>query len=810
MARTTLRISWLIVAGLVVPAAAQVSGRIARVGLSGGGAQLVRGGAWTVVEVRLGYSGSTPFAGVLEVSQPDRDGDVARYRTTVALAPESTERPFQVYFVPNLRIGGGTISVRLLDERGQLTPVFNERGVEVSELTSDPVQTIDPEAGLILDLSEPRIALLGYEPPRRASAANPGAQGLPRWQVRSLDPRSLPTRWIGLECADVIVWDDPDPAILQPAQVDALVEWVRQGGRLLLSAARNWQAINGSALADLLPASVTGVSQVNEVQEFTEKVLSDPLHELDSYFALNPLTRCQMKALPGAAPVPGNPRTLAGLEPIILRRNAGRGTVTFVGAALRELLAPVKLPRETPSATEEPQNAESAEKAAAAAAIADRARQVRRAFLERVIGIESDEELPGNTFRDISLFDIVRATIGFQAVGAIYLLAAVLFAVAYVLCSTVGVQSYLRRRGQPQHNWSGFALVALAGCLVGGATVGVLRGWRTQLEQTTVVDAAANQSQAVAAVLMGVKTPSHVRLSLRLPNGQAAGEPSDSFGGTLRVLPLDERSNLAAETFVAPEAYECSAGGEELDHLPIRATLKELDGQWEGLLDGRLEAQLRVRRFRLKQGGSVDRFIEGSFIRNRLGVDLTNCFLLDASDEFRAAPGSVRVFDLGSIPATGSGADLTEANLRRFFFDRDPKDASRELELASAPGLTSAMRFWCNALLPFYSADGNSSGRAAVDQRASTGRTALLLLSVMSAYDPAAIHGGGFQGAFLRGPGRRLDCLHQVGRDRAVLLGFSDQPPAATLEVSGRRLRPRQCTTLYRFIIPVERVDGPG
>ncbi len=61
--------------------------------------------------------------------------------------------------------------------------------------------------------------------------------------------------WIGLELADVVVWDDPDISAVSPAQLRALVEWVRFGGRLVVSASRNWQTISQSILAEVLPVT---------------------------------------------------------------------------------------------------------------------------------------------------------------------------------------------------------------------------------------------------------------------------------------------------------------------------------------------------------------------------------------------------------------------------------------------------------------------------------------------------------------------------------------------------------------------------
>lgn len=239
----------------------------------------------------------------------------------------------------------------------------------------------------------------------------------------------------------------------------------------------------------------------------------------------------------------------------------------------------------------------------------------------------------------------------------------------------------------------------------------------------------------------------------------------------------------------------------------MRATLKELEGAWEGLVEGRLEGQLRTQRFRRKAGGYSDRFVEGTFLRNRLGVDLQNCILLDTLDEFSPTSAlQVRVFELGTIAASGSASELNETSLHRHFFKPDPKDASREVEVTQTPDLTVAFRQWINVLLPYF---GTERGERRIEglDRVGSARTAMLLLSVLTLYDPVRDHPS-FNGTLVRGMGRRMDCLHQLRRDQAILIGFSDQPGPVSLSVNNRRLRPGTSTTMYRFVIPVERLDS--
>ncbi len=784
---------------------AQVSGRISRVGLSGGGAQLLREGNWTFVEVMLAYGGAAPFSGVLEVQQPDRDGDIARCRTTVALAPGAEARPYAVYFVQAPRGSGQPVTVRLLDDRGQVVPILDEQGGSHDSLLSDPINSLSSEVGLMLDLSEPPIPLLGYRPPPKDPTIAKQAQSFDRWELRPLDPRSLPDRWIGLELADVVVWDDPDVSAVSPTQLRALVEWVRFGGRLILSASRNWQTINQSVLAEVLPVTIQDVRPARELQEFTQKIMGDDSHDLDAYFDEHPAARCVMTPVAGAVSIPSSTKGLEGLDPLVYRRSVGRGTVTFVGASMRELFGAVPLPKA--DSRSKGLLAEDAQRE-----VAQRAETFRGRVYERVLGI-AKESPQGDAMNSAPLFEPIRATIGFQTAGLAYMLAAVGFAIAYTLTAAFGSWFWLKKRQLLHHAWSAFTLLALAGTALGSVAVVTLRGVTTRLEQTSMVDGAANINPAVASALFGVKTPSHMRLEVRLPLGGGEADADNDGLGPIRPLPSESGGLLTTEEFVAPQSYEIANASELIEKLPVRATVKELDGYWDGTLDGRLEATLVMAPVRLTgRSESVDRFVRGTAIKNRLGVDLHDCYLLVNPDEYGVlGPAGINCFFLGDIPASGSGADLDEnsSSVRANYFDRaDPRDSnSKESERTRGqlPLLSKAMKEWSNGLKSVLGSDqlqnlGGGEGRDANAERA------LLLLSTLSAYDPDAKEGMGFSSTtLLRTHGRRLDCLHQLNRQQAILISFASKPPPVTINIDGKRLFATHGLSMYRFTIPIER-----
>jgi hypothetical protein len=191
---------------------------------------------------------------------------------------------------------------------------------------------------------------------------------------------------------------------------------------------------------------------------------------------------------------------------------------------------------------------------------------------------------------------------------------------------------------------------------------------------------------------------------------------------------------------------------------------------------------------------------------------LHDCYLLVNPDEYGVlGPAGINCFFLGDIPSSGSGADLDEnsAAIRANFFDRaDPRDpTSKETERTRGqlPLLSKVMKEWSNGLKSVFGTDqlqnlGGGEGRDANAERA------LLLLSALSAYDPEAKEGMGFSSTtLLRTHGRRLDCLHQLSRNQAILIGFASKAPPVTLNIDGKRLFAGRGLTMYRFLVPIER-----
>ncbi|MBN2563912.1 MAG: ion transporter [Phycisphaerae bacterium] len=793
--------AFVLLVALVQPLTAQVRGRIVRVGLFAGARPIVRGGDWSFAEVELSWTGNEAFDGELHVDQLDRDGDVATSFVPVSLVPTGEPRSYEVYFVPHDVGRNDTVRVKLFDGRGRLVKMLDEAGKEVSDLVSKPIYDLPADEFLIVDMTVPRkLAHVAWLDSGRVNKVG--------WvnarKVRGMSPEELPSRWEGLEVADAIVWDNADPAELSEQQVGALVNWVKAGGRLLITAGRDWQNLATSTLADALPVAVTGRHRVTEAQEFTEIVNNDDYERiLDRHYSNHGISRCQMRPLSDAPPITIPIPADCANRQIAYRRLLGRGSVAFVGASLRELLpVPPRIAGEPEAAGDRGPVPPDAPDSPANDPFVQICEEVVGRKLLALAEVQREPTSLMMIDRQPSdLFRLVRHSVGFGSLSAAFLVFAVLFAIAYTLIATVGSYWYLNRRAWRHHCWTAFALVSIAGGIIGTAMVWLLRGVTTKVWQTTIVDGYDGDPYAYASCLFGVKTPDHTRLELRLPVG-TPDEISGQRFGPLRAMP--EASSLEAidSRFVAPEDYRCDVPHWWLIDVPVRATLKEFQGAWHGSMGGTLDGKLVSK--------AVDHpvfeyeFAEGSYLRNSLGVDLRDCYILETKTPERLTLDASRVhcFYLGDLPKSSPGNVLDGKQIRQMLFYEEQR-ASADGPLSrrtSWPWLNDKIKTWIRTLphSTFISGDGEPQvERLSADSE----YYAVLLLSVFDLLDHEALG----QRTVRCSHGRSLDCTHRLTSRTAVLIGWSDEPPPALLEIDRAKYKPSKSLTIYRFVIPVER-----
>jgi hypothetical protein len=208
-------------------------------------------GAWTPVWVDL-KSGSEPFKGLLEVEVPDDDGTPTIVRREVDL-PARTFRPNMVLYT---RAGSRNSEVHVRVRR--------TNGRVVDSVTPSAA-FIDATQRLVLTMGNARgvsdvTTLAMYTPPNASLPADLNVAS-----VRI--PDGIPNRAEGFDAAEAIVIDTNNQELmdaLSAGKAPALVDWVKNGGHLVLAVAANWQQVKDSTLAPMLPAMPSGTFDLRD------------------------------------------------------------------------------------------------------------------------------------------------------------------------------------------------------------------------------------------------------------------------------------------------------------------------------------------------------------------------------------------------------------------------------------------------------------------------------------------------------------------------------------------------------------------
>lgn len=740
---------------------------------------VVRRGIWTPVIVDAALVDEEQFDGYLRVSQFDQDGDKCYDRVPLHLRRETggTQRLF-LYALPNSAHVEGRFSVSVYDENGESVRVVSQGEPTYQALPARQPVNIAADDVLLISLSSGAIG--------RTADLVASESGLDWWQplhVGHMSPADLPELWIGLEAVDYIVWDDARPESLTAQQIAALAEWVRQGGTLLVAASRTAGSLRlASGINSILPVDLGQLVTVENLPEFRRTALT-----FDSGERAQPRKERALEAgtgrlwwdIPFVDPIPIVECTLrpdgfrvfdeaSDPSAVLTRRDLGRGQVFFCAVALKDLL------RDGGSAA---------------------------GLFQRLFQLRSLKNADDMRAKPVSLFAHVASAVAFARSGSLYLAAALLFSAMYLLVATFGSWGLLTLRGWRHHSWTAFALVAVAASGLCVVAVGSLRGIGETLHQVSIIDAVAGNGYGYATTLMGLKTGTDRRLDLWLPlDPLGATEPGKT---TCFLRPLRGGSHVSSATtsFADPGEYLLQPASAVIRDVRIRATLKRFEGRWEGALRGTVTGEIAAR-------GPL--LLDGSYIANHLGVDLTNCYLLHtvrpAEKQSGPRSGDIYAYPIGDVPSDGTKVDLVS---RCYPVGRDESVA----QVIARRTLANAQRDWGSefaGMLPTFGYGWREEAGIPLGQE----KNALLLVSTSGEHDPGqeagmrhAVFG---PTTWSRDGLRQLDLRSRLRADTAVFIGFTEDPgPVRLFRRSGDRpfalLKPDpdHSWAMYRIQIPV-------
>ncbi|GJM25957.1 MAG: hypothetical protein DHS20C16_23720 [Phycisphaerae bacterium] len=770
---------------------AEIVGDILRVGypIASESGSAVRHGAWTPVLVDLRLQGQSSFDGELRLRQYDRDGDVYVDSVPVHLFADGGEQQrYWMYTVANKPTSKNqNFYVELFatedeDDPGKLVKVIS--GPSLVSAMQPPVEPefVNDDQFLILDVSDRTMGRI-----RDLRSTDNFGMFDREIRIAHLSPAGLPNKWFGLDAIDCVVWDDADTTTITEQQEQALVEWVKHGGTLVLAAARTSSTLAQSThIGPLLPARVGENLTTAHLPKVRSELMKLRNNDADYPQAFT-VTRCEPISDPTVTTMLTE-KSLGGV--ILAKRRVDRGTVVFLPAAIHDLLGDSSIrPTE----------------------FFKRVLELRRNPISSEVGADY-----------VDLFRDLDRVVGFHGVSGARLAVAILFCMLYVLVATFGVWRLLHTRKMLKHSWTALALVGGGASVLSIVGVQSVHGIGRSLHQLSIVDGTANSVQAHGTAYFGLTASTKNILDVWLPEDLLLSDEPGPSSCVLQPMLTSSQLGLEDASFTDPARYRIKPATAEIRDILLRATLKQLEGRWHGSLPGSIIASVKSTEREMltdDETGSFDSetiITDGSWIENNLGVDLEKCYLIFAPRDlyepqkfFDLVQQRGEIDELRTIPL-GKLADGERLNLFSHIYKNDFGELLSQ-EKRKGRSLQSTQTRW--GRLPAASVETNRFGQESAKQRFDLNRyeNAVLLSTVVSDIDPTSFRKGSISGypIFSRNRCRQLDMSHLLSSRSAIFIGFAkDAGPIrlATRSGSGsyETIEPKRAWTVFRIVVPVE------
>jgi hypothetical protein len=633
-----------------------------RIGLPAGkGAQesgRSRNGFWAPVAITIKAGAEGHPQGAYHLTVEATDAEEATYRYTVpvpAMAAEA-ERPVTGYVVPGT--DGGEFAVRLVvAESGK---VVDSRTRLTRDLSKDEVLT----PGDVLFLG----AGAGLSQLKRAAEKLDKPQGKDdddkarRQFVFAEEVSSLPDRWFGYDAVDVVVLATGKAEFVtalagDAARRNALLEWVRRGGQVVLSVGRNKQEVAGLLKAmPLLPVEVAGSGVVDSLPE-----LSGGWVDLRNKPALGQVEVAEVK--PGAGVHVTVRDAYEGwwcrvVSPVLLEGSCGLGRVVLVAFDL-----------DTPPFTVWEGQQEFWQRLQKDLVPYSTVRQPGRPMAVRpgmpgqppvaVFGGEDNFELRGALKRGLEKFDELP-TIPFGWVA--------LFVLFYI--ALVGPLDYFVLKKvfkRLELTWITFPLTVVVVSVAAYFTAYALKGDDLRINKIDLVDVDLHgPSQVYGRSWFTLFSPrvQGYTVGLEPAGGWTAPVPKGAPGPLFTLLEAGDRDSRGGSQGLFPRPYDYVEDGTGLRRVPVPVwSTRTFAATWRApLAADRPAIDHRDDRGPLRRGRTDDVLV--GRITNNLPVELRGCSLFYRDrwyDLGTLAPGEAkRVEPLFARDARGQGRSLSE------------------------------------------------------------------------------------------------------------------------------------------------------
>jgi len=199
---------------------------------------------WTPVGIGIASELTEPFGGTFIISAPQDGLNTLSVMRNFVLTPD---RPQTLPLVTKLAFGMGRCNLEIRDKRGRLQwdQEINMWDFSAQNALLRVVQEYDLLIGVV---GQPRFGLLRV--PRETQCLSDRGEG--NVYVGRKVARMTPWDWTGFVSLDLLILYDPDWTLLRREQVEAICEWVSNGGTLLVILGRH-PLPQDSPLAQTIP-----------------------------------------------------------------------------------------------------------------------------------------------------------------------------------------------------------------------------------------------------------------------------------------------------------------------------------------------------------------------------------------------------------------------------------------------------------------------------------------------------------------------------------------------------------------------------
>lgn len=528
---------------------------------------IVRPGAWTPVRVTLKSNLPKPTAVICQWTLDDVQGDRVVVERELTLNPDRSQHRW-LYAQPHVNIS---------------SPRWNFHALDANTGKLLGTHRVQVRAERIKNTQVAVIGIFGHRPGGLQAYASEHTQHEPIHFLNLERTRNLPDRWYGYSMMQALIWtrgdQSNDPDDLDRETNDAIREWVRRGGHLVIALPTVGQLWTKSTMSDLLPP-VDLIRHTDQEMPWFLSLLPGKIDKID-YLELRPRAGSKQKvttllrakrgpdpvypkdtAEATAANTTFGPREEHG-PAIVAAHRYGYGMVTLVGIDLNDRRL---LNAQLPNGPYLWGNIFGWRSPAFTAAFIKNRMQADDGGLPIDLGREK-EELGGFIDGGIRMTKQVAG----RLMAAIFL-----FSLYWLVAGPIGF-AMLRQRKILHHSWLAFTGVVLVFTVLAWGGAFMLRPIKTNIMHFSVVDFDSQSQDVHIHSWFTLYVPKHGEVEVKV-------DPEDAAAGihVLASAGLMEGSDRGE--FLDPQNYSMHAGSPSHLRIPFRSTSKQLEADYLGPL----------------------------------------------------------------------------------------------------------------------------------------------------------------------------------------------------------------------------------